>query len=57
MQPTKTGKSFADRMRDCIAAGMDAKTSAEKIAREVSMKRMSKRKLIELHAELSKNYV
>jgi hypothetical protein len=54
MQPTTTGKSIADRMRDCISAGMDAKTSAEKIAGQISMKRMSKKRLMELHGELSK---
>jgi hypothetical protein len=54
MQPNNSGKSIADRMRDCIAEGLDAKASAEKIARQISMKRTSKRRLMELHAELSR---
>ena len=48
-----SNKSIRDRVRECISMGLDAQATADKVAGEISMGRLSKGRLMSLHEELS----
>lgn len=49
------GKSICDHMRDAIEEGKSAQASADYVISKVSMKRFSRRRLLELYDELKSN--
>lgn len=49
------GKSICDHMRDAIADGKSARESADYVISKISMKRFSRKRLVELYEDLKSN--
>lgn len=49
------GKSICDHMRDAISEGMSSQAAADYVMSKISMKRFSRRRLVELYEDLKSN--